>query len=303
MGLIKHIPSDGLKARKDAVRPHGLQAMSVRRRVEHTVLHILLIALGVTFLTPLAWVLSTSLKLPGEIFVTPIKWIPKNPRWYNYIEVFTYLPFHTFILNSFFLATMYTLGSVTSSIIVAFGLSRLHWPGRDAVFSLVIATMMLPYVVTMIPVFVIFRKINWVGTFYPLWVPAWFGNAFHIFLMRQYMMTIPIEFDEAAKIDGASTLRILWQVVAPLCGPAIATIAIFSALWSYNSFMLPRIYISQTSMYTIQMGLQLFQGRFGRFWHLVMAASMISIIPPITLFFLAQRYFVQGMQLSGLAGR
>ena len=142
-----------------------------------------------------------------------------------------------------------------------------------------------------------YNECNWVGTFYPLWVPAWFGNAFHIFLMRQYMMTIPIEF------DGASNFRILWQVVAPLCGPTIATIAIFSILRSYDSFMLPRIYISETDMYTIPLGLLWFQGRFGRFWHLVMASSMLGLVPPIVLFFLAQRYFVRGMQLSGLAGR
>jgi len=284
-------------------RPLALETMTVRRRIGHAVLHIVLILLGVTFLMPLAWVASTSLKLPGEIFVTPIQWIPKHPRWQNYVEVFTYLPFHRFILNSFFISTMYTTGAVVSSVIVAFGLARIRWPGRDMIFSVVIATMMLPYVVTLIPTFVMFKKINWVGTFYPLWVPAWFGNAFHIFLMRQYMMTIPIEFDEAAKIDGASNFRILWQVVAPLCGPAIATIAIFSILWSYNSFMIPRIYISEMSMYTMPLGLQLFQGRFGRFWHLVMAASMIGLLPPIVLFFLAQRYFVRGVQLTGLAGR
>jgi ABC-type glycerol-3-phosphate transport system permease component len=262
-----------------------------------------LIVLGVTFLAPLAWVASTSLKVPGDIFVTPIQWIPRNPRWINYSEIFGYLPLHRFIFNSFFVAAMYTAGSVISSIVVAFGVSRIRWRGSNVVFGLVIATMMLPGVVTLIPTFVMFKRIDWVGTFYPLWVPSWFGNAFHIFLMRQYMMTIPVEFDEAAKIDGASNFRILWQVIAPLCGPAIATIAVFSALWNYNSFMLPRIYISQTAQYTIPLGLHLFEGRFGGFWHLVMAASMVSIVPPIVLFFLAQRYFVQGVQLSGLAGR
>lgn len=278
-------------------------SVKLQRRVGDTLLHIVLILLGLTFLAPLAWVVSTSLKLPGQVFITPIEWIPENPRWANYAEIFTYLPFQRFILNSFFLAIMEASGAVISSTIIAYGLARIRWPGRDAVFSLVIATMMLPGVVTLIPVFVMFRQIDWVGTFYPLWVPAWFGNAFFIFLMRQYMTTIPVELDEAARIDGASHMRTLWQVVVPLCGPAIATIAIFSILGSYNSFMLPRIYISQTTMYTIQLGLELFRGRFGNFWHLVMAASMISILPPIVLFFLAQKYFVQGVQLSGLAGR
>lgn len=278
-------------------------SMKLQRRIGNGILHIVLILLGLTFLAPLAWVISTSLKLPGQVFVTPIQWIPENPRWANYVEIFTYLPFQRFILNSFFLAIMESAGAIISSTIIAYGLARLRWRGRDLVFALVIATMMLPGVVTLIPVFVMFRQINWVGTFYPLWVPAWFGNAFFIFLMRQYMTTIPYELDEAARIDGASHMRTLWQVVVPLCGPAIATIAIFSILGSYNSFMLPRIYISQTSMYTIQLGLELFRGRFGNFWHLVMAASMISILPPIILFFLAQKHFVQGVQLSGLAGR
>lgn len=278
-------------------------SVKLQRRIGHVFLHIALILLGITFLAPLAWVISTSLKLPGEVFITPIQWIPKNPRWANYAEIFTYLPFQRFILNSFFLALMESAGAVISSTVIAYGLARIRWRGRDAVFTLVIATMMLPGVVTLIPVFVMFRQIDWVGTFYPLWVPAWFGNAFFIFLMRQYMTTIPYELDEAARIDGASHLRTLWQVVVPLCGPAIATVAIFSVLGAYNSFMLPRIYISQTSMYTIQLGLELFRGRFGNFWHLVMAASMISILPPIILFFLAQKYFVRGVQLSGLAGR
>jgi ABC-type glycerol-3-phosphate transport system permease component len=277
--------------------------MTWRRRIGNAILHIILLAMGLTFLLPLLWVASTSLKMRSEVFTTPIQWIPRSFRWQNYVEVFDKLPFHTFILNSFFLTIMYTLGSVVSSIIVAYGVSRIDWAGRNVVFGLVMATMMLPGVVTLIPTFVIFRKIDWVGTYYPLWVPAWFGNSFHIFLMRQYMMTIPTEFDEAAKIDGASHFRILWQIIVPMCGPAIATTAIFSALWQYNSFMLPRIYISKTEMYTIQLGLQLFQGRFGNFWHLVMAASMLSIIPPILLFFFAQKYFVQGVQLSGLAGR
>lgn len=283
--------------------PRGLQSRRLQTLVAHTGIHILLIVLGVTFLVPLLWVASTSLKLPGQIFITPIEWIPHTPRWANYSEIFTYLPFHRFILNSFFLAIMETSGTMIASTIVAYGVSRIQWRGRELVFGLVVGTMMLPGIITLIPTFVLFKKFGWVGTFYPLWVPAWFGNAFFIFLMRQYMLTIPVELDEAAKMDGASHFRILAQVVAPLCGPALATIAIFSVLGSYNSFLLPRIYISQTSMYTIQLGLQLFAGRFGNFWHLVMAASMVSIVPPVVLFFLAQKYFVQGVQLSGLAGR
>jgi len=274
-----------------------------RTTVGHLLLHCFIILLGITFLMPLAWVVSTSLKLPGQVFVTPIEWIPTEPKWSNYPDVFARLPFHLFIRNSFYITIMGTLGIVLSSLTVAFGLSRLRWPGRDLLFTVLLATMMLPGVVTMIPVFIIFKEIGWIGTFYPLWVPAWFGAAFYIFLMRQYMMTLPIELDEAAKIDGASNFRILWQVIAPLCGPAIVTVTIFAFLQHYNAFMEPLIYISDNEMFTLPLGLLWFQGRFGNFWHLVMAASMITITPVIILFFVAQRYFVQGAQFSGLAGR
>lgn len=284
-------------------RARGLQSMRTRQRIGHFLLHVLMIALGVTFLMPLAWVASTSLKLPGQVFITPIEWLPKSPRWENYLDVFRRLPFEKFIVNSLFVTTMGTIGSVLSSVMVAFGLSRIRWPGREILFTVLLATMMLPGVVTLIPVFIIFKQIRWVGTFYPLWVPAWFGGAFYVFLMRQYMLTLPTELDEAAKMDGASNFRILWQVIAPLCGPAIASVAIFSFLFHYNDFMGPLIYISDNTMYTLPLGLLWFQGRFGNFWHLVMAASMITILPVIVLFFFAQRYFVQGIQFTGLAGR
>ncbi len=285
------------------LRIGGLRSRKMRRRMGYLLLHLAMIVLGITFLMPLAWVASTSLKAPGQVFITPIEWIPEAPRWGNYAEVFQRLPFTKFIINSFFVTTMGTLGAVFSATTVAFGLSRIRWPGRDILFAVLVATLMLPGVVTLIPVFIIFRTINWVGTFYPLWVPAWLGMAFYIFLMRQYMLTLPIELDEAAKIDGASNFRILWQIIAPLCGPAITTVAIFAFLYHYNDFIHPLIYLSENEMFTLPLGLLWFQGRFGNFWHLVMAASMITISPVIVLFFIAQRYFVQGMQFTGLAGR
>jgi ABC-type glycerol-3-phosphate transport system permease component len=285
------------------------QAMTMQRskkiyRVLGALLvHAVMILLGISFLMPLAWVISTSLKASGEVFITPIEWIPKRPRWSNYVDVFTMLPFAKFILNSLFVTVMGTAGAVLSSITVAFGLARIRWPGRDFVFAVLLATLMLPGVVTLIPVFIIFKTINWIGTFYPLWVPAWLGFAFYIFLMRQFMMTLPLELDEAAKIDGASNFRILFQVIAPLCGPAITTVTIFAFLYHYNDFLGPLIYISDNNMFTLPLGLLWFQGRFGNFWHLVMAASVITIAPVIILFFFAQRYFVQGAQFTGLAGR
>jgi multiple sugar transport system permease protein len=279
------------------------RAKRAKLRLGRLLLHAVMILLGITFLMPLAWVASTSLKSAGEVFITPIEWIPRTPNWSNYPEVFARLPFAKFMLNTFYVTLMGTVGSVLSATTVAFGLSRIRWPGRDLVFALLLATLMLPGIVTLIPVFIIFKTINWIGTFYPLWVPAWLGFAFYIFLMRQFMLSLPIELDEAARIDGASNFRILWQVVAPLCGPALITVTIFAFLHHYNDFLGPLIYISENEMFTLPLGLLWFQGRFGNFWHLVMAASMITIAPVIVLFFIAQRYFVQGAQFTGLAGR
>jgi len=275
----------------------------LRKQLGYVLLHVVMILLGLSFLMPLAWVASTSLKSSSEVFLVPIEWIPKQPRWSNYNEVFTRLPFAHFIVNSLYVTVMGTVGSVFSATTVAYGLSRIRWPGRDFLFTILLATLMLPGIVTLIPVFIIFKTINWIGTFLPLWVPAWFGFAFYIFLMRQFMLTLPLELDEAARMDGASNFRILWQVIAPLCGPAIATVTIFAFLFHYNDFLGPLIYVSENEMFTLPLGLLWFQGRFGNFWHLVMAASMITIIPVIVVFFAAQRYFVQGTQFSGLAGR
>jgi len=293
-------PSSSLSPRRQAGLLHSMRA---RRQAVRTLLYAAMIALGIAFTVPLAWVASTSLKLPGQVFVTPIQWIPDSPNWSNYLEVFRLLPFEKFILNTVYVTVLGTVGSVISSVVVGFALARIRWPGRNIVFALLLATLMLPGIVTLVPVFILFKQIHWVGTFYPLWVPSWFGSAFYIFLIRQYMMTLPIELDEAAKMDGASNFRIMWQIIAPLCGPAIASVAIFSFLFHYNDFIGPLLYISDNQMYTLPVGLLWFQGRFGNYWHLVMAASMISITPIILLFFAAQRYFVQGIQFTGLAGR
>ena len=269
----------------------------------HTILHVVLIAWGFTFLVPLLWVLSTSLKTPGQVFVLPVQWIPKHPQWSNYKEIFEILPLTSFIRNSLFVTTLGTLGSVFSSLLVGYSLARLRWPGRDAVFALLVATMMLPGIVTLIPTYILYKYLHWVDTFLPLFVPSWFGAPFYIFMMRQFMIGLPYELEEAARIDGASSLRILTTIIAPLCGPAIAAIAIFSALAHYNDFMGPLIYLSTNEKFTLPLGLFWYQGRYGNFWHLVMAASTVALAPVMLLFFVAQRYFVRGIVLTGLAGR
>lgn len=301
MGLVEQTSHQATYDKRNGA--YSLTPRRVRRVVGRGLLHIVMIVLGATFLMPLIWVISTSLKLPGQVFIQPIEWIPTEPRFMNYVEVFQKVPFEKFIFNSFYVTIMGTLGAVLSSVTVGFALSRIQWPGRNIVFAVLLATLMLPGIVTLVPVFVMFKQLQWVGTFYPLWVPSWFGGAFYIFLIRQYMLTLPVELDEAARIDGASHFRVLWQVIVPLCGPAIASVAIFAFLAHYNDFLGPLIYISNNDMYTLPVGLLWIQGRYGNYWHLVMAASMMSIAPIIFLFFVAQRYFVQGIQFTGLAGR
>jgi ABC-type glycerol-3-phosphate transport system permease component len=274
-----------------------------RRRLTDMVLYLVLIAAGVTFALPLVWVLSTSLKRSAEIFIVPVRWIPANPQWSNFVKIFELLPMASFIRNSALVTVLGTIGSVASSLFVSFSLARLRWPGRELIFAVLLATMMLPGIVTLIPTFVLIKYLGWLNTFYPLFVPSWFGNAFYIFLMRQFMAGLPIELDEAARIDGASSFWILWRVIAPMCGPAVAAVAIFSFLAHYNDFMGPLLYLSSNEKFTLPLGIAWYEGRYGNFWNLVMAASTVSIAPVIVLFFVAQRYFIQGIQLSGLAGR
>lgn len=271
--------------------------------VRHTLLHIVLIVIGITFLVPLLWILSTSLKTAGQVFIVPVQWIPTRPRWSNFVEIFTILPLTSFIRNTLIVTLLGTAGTIFSSLVVGYSLARLRWPGRDAMFTLLIATMMLPFIVTLIPTFILFKYLNWLDTLLPLFVPSWFGQAFYIFLMRQFMIGLPVELEEAARIDGASSLRILVRVIAPLCGPAVATIAIFAFLAHYNDFMGPLIYLSTNEKFTLPLGIYWYQGRYGNSWHLVMAVSTVALLPVIVLFFIAQRYFVRGITLTGLAGR
>lgn len=267
-------------------------------------LYVVLIVLAFLFLVPLVWVISTSLKLPREVYAVPPVWIPETIQWTNYIEVFKRVPFANYAMNSLIIAGLSTLGSVFSCSIVAFALSRLRWPGRDLVFMMVLGTMMLPSVVTMVPTYIIYTKLGWVNTYLPLIVPSWLGtNAFYIFLLRQFMYSIPRELDEAARIDGAGSLRILLQIILPLSKPALATVTIFSFLASYNDLLGPAMYITSESKYTLAMGLYALSGTYGNYWPYVMAASVMMAIPIVVIFVLFQGQFIRGIQMTGLSGR
>lgn len=270
-------------------------------------LHAVLIGLSILMLMPLFWTISTSLKSPGDAYIFPPQWLPNFPLyWDNYINGFSRLPFATYYRNTIILTFGATLGAVLSSALVGYAFARYRAPGSGVIFTLLLATMMIPYQVTMIPTFFIFRYLGWVNTYLPLIVPFWLGGGpFYIFLMRQFFQTIPREFDHAARIDGCSDLQIFWHIILPLSKPALATVAIFNFVAHWNDFLGPLIYLTSDSLYTVSLGLQFMQssGATGvSDMTVLMAMSLVATLPTILIFFIAQKQFIQGIVTSGLKG-
>ncbi len=277
------------------------------RKSERERLKVLLtnfvLSLGlIIVLLPIIWVLSTALKSPEETFKFPPQWIPSEFRWNNFGKALTFLPFHKFLLNTLFIIFWVALGGIFSNIITAYSFARLRFFGRDVLFMIMLSTMMIPYYVTLIPMFILFQKIGWINTFYPLIIPSMFATPFFTFLARQYIMTIPYELDEAARIDGCSTWQILFRILLPLCKPVITMIAVFTFLDVWGDFLGPLIYLNDESKYTVSLGLALFRGRFFTHWNLMMAASIVMCIPPIVIYYLAQDYIVEGIASVGIKG-
>ena len=273
-------------------------------RITKTALtYLVLIGLSCVFLIPFFWMLSTSLTEASRVIVRDRAWIPHPMVWHNYFEALTVLPFHLFLKNTLIITIACIFGQTLSASLVAFGFSRMRFPGRNVLFIMVLSTMMLPAQVTQIPTFVIFTHLRWIDTLKPLIVPAFFGGgAFFIFLLRQFFMTIPSELEDAAKIDGCSPLGIYWNVALPLSKPALATVAIFSFMGHWNDFMGPLIYIQSMENKTLALGLNSFKSLHGTEYHLLMAASIAVLLPVLAIFFSAQKYFVQGIVLSGIKG-
>jgi multiple sugar transport system permease protein len=275
--------------------------MKLRSIAKSTVIFILLVAFALFFILPLLWILSTSLKGDTQIFAIPPVWIPDVFHWDNYARVFERMPFFIYLKNSVLISVVTIIGTVLSSSLVAYSFACLYWPGRNGLFVFVLATMMLPMQVTMIPLFILFKEIGWLNTFMPLTVPAFFGGgAFNIFLLRQFFLTIPKDLLDAARIDGCSEFRIFWNIVLPLAKPALATVAILTFMFTWNDFMGPLIYLSDKMKGTLALGLGMFVGQHVTEWSLLMAASVIMMLPMIAIFFFFQRYFIQGFTLSGL---
>ncbi|MBI2940599.1 MAG: carbohydrate ABC transporter permease [Chloroflexi bacterium] len=277
---------------------------SAARFAGQVLLHAFVLALAIAFLVPTAWLISSSFKASTEIFAHPIRWVPDTLIWQNYVDAFTTLPLGRFAINTGIVVALAVSGTLVSATMVAYSFARLRWPGRDLFFALLLATMMLPEVVTLVPKFILFRWLGWVGTFLPLTVPFWFGGTpFYVFLLRQFLRGLPYELEEAARIDGAGTPRILVQVVLPLCRPVLATVAVFSTLTNYNDFLHPLIYLSRMENWTLALGIRAFNDTFASRWELIFAAATVMLMPIAMLFFLAQRQFVAGIQLTGLGGR
>ncbi len=264
--------------------------------------YILLTAIGVLFALPFVWLISTSLKVDSQLFVMPPIWIPNPIKWSNYRDALNYIPFWLYLKNTLIITVPSTIGMLFSSSLVAYGFSRVQWPGREAVFMLVLATMMLPYQVTMIPLFIVFRNLGWIGSFKPLIIPSFFGGPFYIFLLRQFYLTLPMELSDAAKIDGCSEFGIYAKIILPLSKPALSTVALFSIMAYWNDFLAPLIYLEDDTKYTLALGLQQFQRQFGMEWAMLMATSVVVTLPIIVLFFLTQKTFVQGIALTGMKG-
>jgi ABC-type glycerol-3-phosphate transport system permease component len=283
----------------------GASGLLSRRTQQHLgtlTIHIVLILGAALLMIPLAWMLSTSLKDLGAVMMIPPEWIPETVRWSNYVEIFQVVPFALYIRNTAIITLLDVVGKVLSCSLVAFSFARLRWRGRDTVFLIMLATLMLPPQVTLVPQFVVYRYLGWIDTFMPLVLPNWFGGPFLTFLLRQFFMSIPLELDDAARIDGASIFGIYWRIVLPLSKPALAAVAIFTFNASWNDFFGPLIYLHSRELYTLSLGLRSFQDQNYTEWNLLMAASLVSMIPVLLLFFFAQKYFIQGVVFTGVKG-
>ncbi len=267
-----------------------------------TVFLVLILLAVIMVVVPIGWMLLTALKERQQIFVWPPVYWPDPVRWQNFSDVLTQLPFVRFAFNSLIISLANIVGRVLSCSIVAFSFARMNFPGKNFLFLLLLSTLMIPGQITLLPQFALFQKLGWVGSYLPLIVPSFFGNAFFIFLMRQYIMTIPRDLDDAARIDGASTWDVFFRIIMPLCVPPLVVISVLTFLWTWNEFLHPLIYISNYEDYTIQLGLNMLKGRYNIQWNLIMAGSLIAVVPCVLIYFVAQKHIIGGIANIGIKG-
>jgi multiple sugar transport system permease protein len=274
-----------------------------RERLGAGIALTLLITIGLVWVViPVGWIVLTALKERQQIFAWPPVYWPDPIRWENFSEVMTQIPLLRFALNSLFISIMNIVGRVLSCTVVGFSFARLRFPGRNLWFMVMLSTLIIPSQVTLIPQFLLYSWLGWVGTYLPLIVPSFFADAFFVFLTRQYIMTIPMQLDEAARIDGASTWEVFRRIILPLCVPPMIVITVLTYLWTWNEFLMPLIYISNYDNYTIQLGLEMLKGRYNIQWNLIMAGSIIGMVPPALVYFFTNKYVIGGIANVGIKG-
>lgn len=272
------------------------------RLLQKIATHVVLVVLSLIFLMPFFWMVTGSFKIDSQLNAFPVVWFPDPVTLEHYLYGLTMVPFGLYIVNTLVICLFSVIGAVFSCSFVAYGLAKIDWPLRTPLFVLILSTTMIPFYATMVPLFSLFRTLGWTNTYLPLIVPHFLGVPLYVFLLRQFFMTIPNELLEAARIDGANELRIFWSIVLPLSKPALATVALFQFLNSWSDFLGPLIYLSDTSKYTVSLGLSFFQGQYSTEFGPLMAASTVVVIPVVILFFFAQKTFIQGITLTGVKG-
>lgn len=274
-----------------------------KKKIARIFVYLLLIVGSVLCLMPLFWMFRSSLMTNVEIFMVPIRWLPEACQWKNYRDVFETLPFLKYYANSLTLVVFVVSGAVITSSLCAYGLSRVNWIGKKIVFTCIMGSMMLPVAVTIIPTFLMFRRISLTNSLIPLIIPAWLGGgAFYIFLLRQFFLSIPRDLDEAARIDGATHLQIYGRIILPLTKPALVVVGMFAFMNTWNDFLGPLIYLNSDDKYTVALGLQLFVGSYRAEWQLMMAAACLVVIPAIVVFMIGQKYLIEGITMTGVKG-
>lgn len=275
--------------------------MEMTKKKSKLLVYALVLLLSVIFIIPFLWMVITSLKEMEEIY-TPGQIFPTHIHWQNYLEAVTAMPFLRYAWNTILITVLSVVGYTASSTMVAYSMSKIRWKGKKYLFPFIVGTMMIPSQVTMIPLYILYSRIGWTGTILPLVVPPFFGGAYYIFLLRQFFMTIPDSYLESATIDGASQVSIFFRIMLPLCKPAIVSVSIFAFLAAWSDFFGPMLYLNDASQYTISLGLQAFMQTHFVEWGPLMAASTIFVVPIVILFFCAQKYFIEGVTLTGIKG-
>ncbi|VDG69540.1 binding-protein-dependent transport system inner membrane protein [Clostridium carnis] len=277
--------------------------MRGKKKISKSIIYIILFFISFVCLVPFYWMIRSSLMDMSQIFTMPPIWIPKPIKFSNYKEALTMLTFGRYFLNTLFVVVFTVLGTVITSSLCAYSFSRIEWKGRDTVFGILLTAMMIPFAVTLIPTFIGWQKLGVVNSYAPLIVPAWFGGGvFNVFLLRQFFRTIPKELDEAARIDGAGHFTIYSKIIIPLSKPSLIVVSLFSFMGSWNDFLGPLVYLNDGDKFTLSLGLMQFQGMYSAQWQYMMAAATVVLVPIVIIFFIGQKYFIEGISMSGMKG-